>query len=282
MLIFKKKIFTLGMILIFIFAFSRVNNISANPVMPNYDSTGSTGAFSITNNNCTLTNATIIYKIYSFDKNLFNLTIFANYTIYNPNSLLEATILAPFPDNTWCDWISVFSDNPLQALDYEIKSRWDYPEYDQYLSGTYFSLILQSNITLPENNTFKLCYYIQYQKLYLSAKHNELYYWLYTADSWNEISFERIEYQIYGIQPDYFTDNENMEIIDHANYTSYIWTWNNQSIDINSVYIGYGNNRGIGIDNLLSYLLIIQTGIFSIATKIAINKKKKGVRICTD
>ncbi|MBN1216313.1 MAG: hypothetical protein JXA99_12840 [Candidatus Lokiarchaeota archaeon] len=282
MLIFKKKIFALGMILISFFSFSRVNNILANPAMPNYDSTGTIGPFPITNNNCTIKNATILYKVYCSDRHDYSLTIDANYTIYNPNSTLEATILAPFPDSVMCDLISVYSDNPFQALDYEIKYDWDYPEYDQYLSVVY-SMILKSNITLPENNTFKLCYYIDYSYIFLSANREEIFYWLYTADSWNEISYERIEYQVYGLQPDYFSDNEYMEIINHTNYISYIWTWNNQSIDVNSVYIGYGSNRGIGTDTLLSYLLIIQTGIFSIVIKTIINKKKKkGVRICTN
>ena len=63
--------------------------------------------------------------------------------------------------------------------------------------------------------------------------------------AWNGTVSERVEFKVYGKPPDYYSSYRkdhfeyNCTISDITNGKSYAWEWENEIINVNSVYISY-------------------------------------------
>ncbi|MBY8981238.1 MAG: hypothetical protein KGD72_12675, partial [Candidatus Lokiarchaeota archaeon] len=67
----------------------------------------------------------------------------------------------------------------------------------------------------------------------------KIFYDVGTSRAWNGTISERVEFKVYGKTPDSYSPSRNCTISDITNGKSYAWEWENEIININSVYISY-------------------------------------------
>ncbi|MBN1214292.1 MAG: hypothetical protein JXA99_02505 [Candidatus Lokiarchaeota archaeon] len=259
-----KKEKSIKLVLLF-FVFFQLLQIKINPVLAiaplPYEEFGSSNTFPINDNNCTLLNATILYHVeYPLnypESSRFNITTIHYYTVYNNGSECNMTFLISLPLGSTTNHAGFNVQTiPFQPVAYIDQWHWiQNDEFSSYFSrNSYNNVIFRYNITLPEKDSIIISIGCMIEDVGYMARKSEIYHDLFTSNHWNSIIYEKIEIQIFGTIPSYVSKDENLEIFDYQDNRSYIWTWNNEDFDINSIYIGFKYDS-IGIE-LFGYILL--------------------------
>ena len=192
-----------------------------------------------------MTNASVIFTIDAEEYlSIINIDFTGNYTIYNPKESMNGTLVAPFSS----DFKNLESscvikiDNTTVSYDF-IDYNFTESPWEEYLDWQYdhnrkFLII---NATFPENDSITIEYsfgaYIDIANYMNILK---ILYDVGTSRAWNGTISERVEFKVYGKTPDsYKSYNNSCTISDITNGKSYAWEWENEIINVNSVYISY-------------------------------------------
>jgi len=202
--------------------------------------------------NCSLimTNVSVIFNV-NAEQHLSRIHIdfTGNYTIYNPNESMKVTLVAPFSS----DFKNLESscvikiDNTTVSYDFIDYNFTDSP-WEEYLDWQYernrkFLII---NATFPENDSITIEYsFDAHIDIMSSFDILHIFYDVGTSRAWNGTITERVEFRVYGKRPDSYSSYRkdrfeyNCTISDIEVGKSYAWEWENEIINVNSVYISY-------------------------------------------
>jgi hypothetical protein len=192
--------------------------------------------------NCSLimTNASVMFDV---DAKYYHRKIYidfkGNYTIYNPGESKNATLAAPFSslfENLEESCIIKINNTPIsfEFLEYNYSDPWDEYLYWYYMGQRRF---ITSNITFPASNSIKIQYLFNaYIEIHESVDALEIFYDVGTSRAWNGTISELVEFKVYGKRPDSYSEN-NCTISDIEDGISYLWEWNNETINVDRVYI---------------------------------------------
>ncbi len=236
------------------------------------------------NNPLIMTNANVIFNI---DAKTYlsriNINFTGNYTIFNPNKSMNATLVAPFSS----DFNGLESSCTIkisnitigyQVLEFNTSGAPWYEYLDwSHLQNRCFLLI---NVTFPENDSITIHYSFN---AYIDNMHNyqilNIFYDVGTSRAWNGTISERVEFKVYGKRPDSYSSYKenlfeyNCTISEIYNGISYVWEWKNEIISVNSVYISYSYYNPW--NRLLPFIIFpIFIGVPIIAAIIALKKAK--------
>ena len=202
------------------------------------------------NSQLIITNASVIFTIDAEEHlSRINIDFTGNYTIYNPNVTMNATLVAPFSS----DFKNLESscvikiDNTIVSYDFLEYNFTDSP-WDEYLDWQYdhnrkFLII---NATFPENASIIIEYsFSAHIDITSNMDVLNILYDVGTSRAWNGTIIEQVEFRVYGERPDSYSAYRkdrfeyNCTISDIENGRSYVWEWENEIINVNSVYISY-------------------------------------------
>ncbi|MFX0139842.1 MAG: hypothetical protein ACFFDN_39745, partial [Candidatus Hodarchaeota archaeon] len=200
-----------------------------------------------------MTNASVIFNIDAhYYYNRFDVTFKGNYTIYNPFASTNLTLAAPF-SSEFKDLESsclIRIDNnsiPYRVVEYTWENFSGTP-WDLYVSWHFreprkFVII---NVTFPENDSITIEYSFD---AYIENPANDGYFQIFydvgTSRAWNGSITERVEFEVYGKHPDSYSSYRknlfeyNCTITDIEDGISYLWEWENEIINVDTVYISY-------------------------------------------
>ena len=194
------------------------------------------------NSTLIMTNASVIFTIgaKAYLSRIY-LNFIGNYTIYNPNETMYAILVAPFST----DFINLESscvikiDNTSISYDF-IEYNFTESPWEEYLDWQYnhnrkFLII---NATFPKNDSITIEYSFS---AHIDTSYMDIlriFYDVGTSRAWNGTISERVEFKVYGKTPDSYSSN-NCTISDITNGKSYAWEWENEIINVNSIYISY-------------------------------------------
>jgi len=203
--------------------------------------------------NCSLimTNASVIFNIGAEEYlSRFNIDFTGNYTIYNPSEYMNATLVAPFS----LDFKNLESscvikiDNTTVPYDF-IEYNFTESPWEEYLDTQFFMQnrkFLVINASFPENDSITIEYSFDANiGISSSVGRLKIYYDVGTSRAWNGTISERVEFKVYGKPPDSYSSYRkdyfeyNCTVSDITNGKSYAWEWENEIINVNSVYISY-------------------------------------------
>jgi len=203
--------------------------------------------------NCSLimTNANVIFNIDAEEYlSRINIEFSGNYTIYNPSESMNATLVAPFSLNfenleSSCVIKIGNATVPYAFLEYNFtESPWEeYLQSQNFMQNRKFLII---NATIPENDSITIEYSFD-ANIGISSTVGilNIYYDVGTSRAWNGTISERVEFKVYGKVPDSYSSYRkdrfeyNCTISDITNGKSYAWEWENEIINVNTVYISY-------------------------------------------
>jgi hypothetical protein len=203
--------------------------------------------------NCSLimTNASVVFNVDAEEYlSRINIDFTGNYTIFNPGESMNATLVAPFSldfENLESSCVIKIENTtvPYDFLEYNFtESPWE-----EYLQSQYFMQnrkFLIINATFPENDSITIEYSFD-ANIGISSSVGilNIYYDVGTSRAWNGTITERVEFRVYGKPPDSYSSYRkdrfeyNCTISDITNGKSYAWEWENEIINVNSVYISY-------------------------------------------
>lgn len=256
----------------FIFAFSLLFSYTfgfksiANPIIIDVPSLG--GIVPKNDTPCSITNANVIVDINAtnlINNNNINFSFRGNYTIFNPNEAINITIAAPFSrmdiePYSLCNIKLNGSIIPYDIIDFRmIHSDLWISYFDDLM---YDLMLLICNITIPDNASIFLEYAFDANFNTDLDNLNELwiYYYVGTSRAWEGNITESVEFKVHGNPPDEFY-NHRCTVSELLDGNSYLWEWEDETIDENSVYIVYyGNysyNSYMGIGGIFSFIGII-------------------------
>jgi len=197
-----------------------------------------------------MTNASVIFTIGAEEYlSRINIDFTGNYTIYNPNVTINATLVAPFSS----DFKNLESscvikiNNTIVSYDFLEYNFTDSP-WDEYLDWQYdhnrkFLII---NATFPENDSIIIEYsFSAHIDITSNMDVLRILYDVGTSRAWNGTITERVEFRVYGKRPDSYSSYRkdrfeyNCTISDIENGRSYVWEWEDEIINVDSVYISY-------------------------------------------
>ena len=203
--------------------------------------------------NCSLimTNASVIFNVDAEEYlSRINIDFTGNYTIYNPNESMNVTLVAPFS----LDFKNLESscvikiENTTVSYDFLEYNFTDSP-WEEYLESQYFMQnrkFLIINATFPENDSITIEYSFDANiGISTSVGILNIFYDVGTSRAWNGTISERVEFKVYGKRPDSYSSYRkdhfeyNCTISDIEDGKSYAWEWENEIINVNSVYISY-------------------------------------------
>lgn len=238
-----------------------------------------------------MTNASVVFNIDAVNyRKKINLNFSGNYTIYNPVEAKNLTLVAPFST----DFINLESscvikiENttiPYYFLEYNFTlSPWEEYLDSRYIYGRKFIVI---NVTVPENDSKTIEYsfdaYIDGLDSYDAV---DICYDVGTSRAWNGTITERVEFKVYGKRPDSYSAYRkdyfeyNCTISDIEDGYSYLWEWENEIINVNSVYIAYfwSNYWGGRIFFILIFILVYGSIAAVCISLLLLRRKRKRIK----
>lgn len=260
---------------IYLLPFSSINLSKADAFITRVDC--STGGIIPSNysHDLMMTNADVTMDINVIDyKKEFQVNFEGTYTIYNPNSTVSYYIAAPFTeqfsDLSYSLSLKVNNTDVNYIIDYLEQAK--IIEWNEYFYGYYSSRIfIISNITFQEKTNTVIEYKwnstveidLSYSSGYYSPQETILIYDVGTSRSWNGNITEHVEFKIHGRQPSSYTGySENMgsssfQVIKTEKGKSYLWEWEDEIIEENSIGVIYDYKRLAQKNNLLIILYTI-------------------------
>lgn len=238
--------------------------------------------------NCSLimTNASVIFNV-DAERHLsrINIDFTGNYTIYNPSESMNITLVAPFS----LDFRNLESscvikiENTTVSYDFLEYNFTDSP-WEEYLESQYFMQnrkFLIINATFPENESITIEYSFD-ANIGISSSVGilNIYYDVGTSRAWNGTISERVEFKVYGKRPDSYSSYRkdhfeyNCTISDVEGGKSYAWEWENEIINVNSVYISYSYYNPWG--KIVFYLFY--PSLFALVIILLVSKKIRNKR----
>ena len=203
------------------------------------------------NSTLVMTDASVIFNVDAEGyQNRINIDFTGNYTIYNPSESMNITLVAPFsPDFKNLESSCVIKiENTTVSYDFIEFNFTDSP-WEEYLESRYFMQnrkFLIINATFPENDSITIEYsFDAYIDITSSFDILNIYYDVGTSRAWNGTISERVDFKVYGKRPDSYSSYRkdhfeyNCTISDIEGGKSYAWEWENEIINVNSVYISY-------------------------------------------
>ena len=203
--------------------------------------------------NCSLimTNASVIFNI-DAERHLsrINIDFTGNYTIYNPSESMKVTLVAPFSSEFKNLESSCVIKIENTTVSYEfLEYNFTDSPWEEYLESRYFMQnrkFLIINATFPENDSITIEYsFDAHIDITSSFDILNIFYDVGTSRAWNGTITERVEFRVYGKRPDSYSSYRkdrfeyNCTISDIEDGKSYVWEWENEIINVNSVYISY-------------------------------------------
>lgn len=213
-----------------------------------------------------------------------------NYTIYNPDSSLNMTLVAPFSPNfedleSTCIIRIGENHTPFDVLENDINDNpWQEYLYT-YLDWRFPTSrnFVMFNVSIPENES--IIVEVIFDTIISKPFSNDVFTIFYdvgTSRAWNGTITERVEFIVDGMLPDSYSDYKedefeyNCTVLDMTNGTSYSWEWEDERIMVNSVHISYNYpNRSI-IGRMTPF--IIFPALITIPIIIIAIKKRKSKR----
>ncbi len=197
-----------------------------------------------------MTNASVLFNIDAvYHHRKININFTGNYTIFNPDKAKNITLAAPFSTlltnlESSCVIKINNSSIPYGFLEYN----YTLSPWDQYLDWRYMSMrkFIIINVTIPENNSITVEYSFN---AYVDKPENydglDIFYDVGTSRAWNGTITERVEFRVFGKHPDSYSEYRedhfeyNCTISDIEDGISYVWEWENEIINVDSVYISF-------------------------------------------
>ena len=211
----------------------------------------------IPNDNITLNllDASVVFNIDSTDfLNTIGINFDGNYSIFNPDNVMNVTLYAPFRldselINSSCD-VQVngtpisFKLIDIYELEYNVSN-----VIMGYLSSSFMfrSNLIVCNLTLAENSTTIIRYRFNGPMLNPLYTHDEfsINYDLGTAKAWQGNITEKVEFVVNGKIPNSYREFSNYSLEDRCQITNinngrvYTWEWDDENINTQLVGIIY-------------------------------------------
>jgi len=202
-----------------------------------------------------------------------------NYTIYNPNNSTEITIAFPFYMSYVANETLQVNGNPITIDDVislrNVSDIWN--NYLDNLNDKYSRYAYIFNLTFPTNDSLNVQFnfdsitrginaYFEYVGKY------DIIYDVGTSRVWNGNITEKVEFRIHGKQPDYRYSANQCKTSEIEDGKSYIWSWNNEIINVNLVGISYLPSQQAFFYFIIFTIIVIIGGIIGIT--FFIRKKK--------
>ena len=222
------------------------------------------------NNSLYLLDANVKFDVDCTDfRNNISIIFRANYTIYNTNDTKKYVFIAPFA------FPSLETPNFMvrcngSLANFTVIDEWDVEEYNylaDYNPMFPWSLVL-CNYTFKQNTTLLLTYQFnrtQPNPVYIGYSEFSVNYILETSKAWNQTMTEKLEFDVWGQQPD--SHVENCTIFPYENGTKYLWEWQDEEIDLDYVGITFLKPPD---PMILIVILIIILSLIALATTIII------------
>lgn len=238
------------------------------------------------NSSLIMTNASVIFNVDAEGyQSRINIDFTGNYTIYNPSESINVTLVAPFS----LDFKNLESSCVIKIGNTTVS--YDFIEYnftdspwEEYLESQYFMQnrkFLIINATFPENDSITIEYsFDAHIGITSSFDILNIYYDVGTSRAWNGTISERVEFKVYGKRPDSYSSYRkdhfeyNCTISDIEGGKSYAWEWENEIINVNSVYISYSYYNPWG--KIVFYLFF--PSLFALVIILLVRKKIRDKR----
>jgi len=219
-----------------------------------------------------LTNANVLIEVDASNfPDVIRWNFEGNYTIYNPNNSTEITIAFPFYMSYVVNESLQVNGNPINIDDViyleNVSDIWN--NYLDNLDEKYHRYAYIFNLTFPTNDSLNVQFnfdsitrgidaYFDYVGKY------DIIYDVGTSRIWNGNITEKVEFRIHGRQPDYryYANQCNVSKIERGK--SYIWSWNNEIININLVGISYLPSQQEFFYFIIFTIIVIIGGIIGI------------------
>ena len=238
------------------------------------------------NSTLVMTDASVIFNVDAEGyQNRINIDFTGNYTIYNPSESMNITLVAPFsPDFKNLESSCVIKiENTTVSYDFIEFNFTDSP-WEEYLESRYFMQnrkFLIINATFPENDSITIEYsFDAYIDITSSFDILNIYYDVGTSRAWNGTISERVDFKVYGKRPDSYSSYRkdhfeyNCTISDIEGGKSYAWEWEDEIINVNSVYISYSYYNPWG--KIVFYLFF--PSLFALVIILLVSKKIRDKR----
>lgn len=194
-----------------------------------------------------------------------------NYTIYNPNNSTEITIAIPFYMSYVANESLQVNGNPTNIDDViylnNVSDIWN--NYLDNLDENYYRYAYIFNLTFPTNDSLNLQFNFDsltrgINAYYDSVGKYDIIYDVGTSRIWNGNITEKVEFRVHGRQPDYryYANQCNTSEIEDGK--SYIWSWNNEIINVNLVGISYQPTLQVALFLIIFTIIVIIGGIIGI------------------
>ncbi len=273
-------------ILIVILLFPKYISNSKADIVP-VDYRGTACFVPVENTHLIMTNANVVIDVnYRESSNKIYLHFNGNYTIYNPNVSQFITLGAPFSadfKNIEDNCVIKVKENeiPFEVTEQDINDiPWD-QYYDFYFNRPFERKFLVINVSIPANDSLSIEYIFD---SYIANPNYrqaiDIYYDVGTSRAWNGPISERVEFKVVGKQPNYYSDYRenrfeyNCTISNIENGKSYVWEWVNETINVNGVYISYGNGWVTTLARISPFIII--PSVFGVPIIIIkLNKRRK-------
>ena len=244
-------LFLLNCILIYSISSSFVNNIiyaDPIPIVPGIDRKfwRHIGILSLQDNlNISMINAHVNINVDAKEYLKFNIVTSGNYTFYNYNQTENVTVVIPIDNYVYEDKrleganngdIILNVDNQLTSYQ-ELILSFEQSEYlKNYISGVTEDEmpVIAFNVSFTGFSNTSIIY--STESAFRRNKKNtyvEIYFLVMTGAIWYGNLTERVEFYVYGLQPDDynayidFPQNQNFQIMDIDDGKKYQWDWIN-------------------------------------------------------
>ncbi|MHA1199876.1 MAG: hypothetical protein ACTSQF_11160 [Candidatus Heimdallarchaeaceae archaeon] len=181
----------------------------------------------------------------------FEIFFDGNYTIYNPDNFTEILLAAPFQS----DYVSLNSTLRIEVNGTEVDYYIIYFDYYNETENpwrvyfledwsTRFFAICNASFAGQANTTIRYTFY----SLFNGGQRNsiQIIYDVGTANAWDGVTTETVEFKVYGKEPDFYYPNEDYcesfkpTITDIENGKSYLWFWFRSTFtECRRVNVGY-------------------------------------------
>ena len=211
----------------------------------------------IPNDNITLNllDASVVFNIDSTDfLNTIGINFDGNYSIFNPDNLMNVTLYAPFRldselINSSCNVQVNGTPISFELIDiYQLEDNVSEMIMD-YLSTPFLFLsnLIVCNLTLAENKTTIIRYRFNGSMLnpLYTADEFSITYDLGTAKAWQGNITEKVEFVVNGKIPNSYREFSNYSLEDRCQITNinngrvYTWEWDDENINTQLVGIIY-------------------------------------------
>ncbi|MFX1571101.1 MAG: hypothetical protein ACFFCV_22405 [Promethearchaeota archaeon] len=242
------------------------------------------------NCNLIMTNASVMFNIDAvYYRRNITLEFNGNYTIYNPGEIKNVILVAPFSTEfknleATCE-IKV-NNTPISFgfLDYNFT---DSP-WEEYLDWHYMGRrkFITINTTFPTNDSITIQYsFDAYIEIFEHDDALEIFYDVGTSRAWNGTITERVEFKVYGKNPDSYSKYRkdsfeyNCTISDIEDGLSYVWEWKNEIINAGSVYIYYSYYNPWGRISFILIFILVYGGIAVLCiTLLLLRRRRKRIK----